>query len=473
MKRLAAVCSLFLPLFCAWQGALAQAREAAPAKPPVRHLIIISIDSLMPEAYLHPDAHGLKIPNLREIVRNGAYSTGARTVMPALTYPAHTSLVTGVNPGTHGIINNRIDDPKGSGAEYLRWYTEDIRVPTLYQVAKAKGLRVGLIYWPVTVGAKVDAIVPEFWRGEDGNLEDRKLSRAMSTPGLLDAVVKRFPDFYNGFAPPRVEDPPSASVAVYLLETLKPHLLLLHMFEVDHRTHNEGIFSEKAKEAIEIADAQIGRVIDAAKRAGTWSSTILAIVSDHGMDPYQRRVRPGVWLKDAGLVTLDKSNKVTESKVWVTTMSGSAYIYINDENDANTKQQLLTLFRERMAGPNARVARIFSREEIKTMGGDGRAFLAIEAPDGIDYSWGYSGDVEYGNYTNRAHHGHSPDVPAMNSSMLFYGPSIAPGVIEGARIIDFAPTVAPWLGLKMEKSEGHALPVPRHPQQKPATARLR
>ncbi len=442
-------------------------KQPSPA-PPVRHLIIISIDSLMPEAYLHPDAHGLKIPHLREIVRNGAYSTGARSVMPALTYPSHTSIVTGVNPGSHGILNNRIDDPKGSGAEYLRWYTEDIRVPTLYQVARAKGLRTASIYWPVTVGAKFDAIIPEFWRGEDGNLEDRKLMRAMSTPGLLEAVVKRFPDFYQGFAPPRVEDPPSASVAVHLIETLKPNLLLLHMFEVDHRTHNEGIFSAKASEAIEIADAQIGRVMDAAKRAGIWSSTILAIVSDHGMCAYQRRVRPGVWLKDAGLVTLDNSNKVTESKVWLTTMSGSAYVYLQDESDEATKQRLTTLFRERLAAPNARVSRVYSREEIKALGGDARAFLGIEAAEGVDFTWGYSGDAEYGNYTNRAHHGHSPENPAMNASMLFYGPSIATGMVRDARLIDFAPTVAPWLGLKMDKAEGHALAVPR---RVPATAK--
>jgi len=427
----------------------------------VKHLIIISIDSLMPEAYLHPDAHGLKIPNLREIVRNGAYSPGVRTVMPALTYPAHTSLVTGANPATHGIVSNRTDDPEGRGAEYLRWYTEDIRVPTLYQLAKARGLRTALIYWPVTVGAQADAILPEFWRGEDGNLEDRKLSRAISTPGLLDAVAKRFPDFYNGFAPPRVEDAPSGSIAVHLLETLKPNLLLLHLFEVDHRTHNEGIFSPKANEAIEIADAQIGRVIETAKRAGTWSSTILAVVSDHGMLPYQLHVRPGVWMKDAGLVTLNSSNKVTASKAWLATLGGSAYVYLKDENDEATQRQLLALFRARQDAAPARVTRIYSREEIKALGGDPRAFLSIEAADGVDFSWGYSGDAEYGNYTHHAAHGHNPENPAMNASMLFYGPSIAPGVLTGARVIDLAPTVAPWLGLKMERAEGRALSVPR------------
>ena len=441
-------------------SAKARKKTATATPGQVKHVILVSIDSLMPEVYLTPDAHGLKIPNLRELARNGAYSTGVRTVFPASTYPAHTSIVTGVNPATHGIVKNRPDDPMNVLGDAMPFYTEDIRVPTLYQAAEAKGLRTALVYWPVTMGAKVDAIVPEFWRSQDGSVEDQKLQRVISTPGLLEAVAKRFPDFYDGFKPPRVEDKPPGDIAVHLIETLKPNLLLVHMFDVDHTTHNEGIFSEKAKEKIEIADAQVGRMIEAAKRAGTWSSTVVVFVSDHGMIPYQRRVRPGVWLKDAGLVTLDSANRVKDYKVWLYTAGGSAFIYLRDENDEETKQRVLALFRERLAATNPRISRIYSREELRAAGADPRPFIAIEAGKGVDLASGYSGDVEYGNY-NRAGHGHNPENPALNSSLIFYGPSIAAGQIVGARVIDIAPTIAPLLGLRMEKAEGRPLSLPR------------
>lgn len=470
MKKPISLLGICVAIAACFSLAGAQSKSATPkasakgtsTAPTIRHLIIISVDSLMPEVYLNPDAHGMKVPNLREIARNGAYSPGARSVFPTLTYPAHTSMLTGVNPGTHGIFTNNVDSPECIPVNYSRWYTEDIRVPTIYQVARKKGLRTGIIYWPVTVGAQADAIVPEFWRGDDGNTEDQKLQRAMATPGLLDAVAKRFPDFYKGFRPPRVEDPPSADVAVHLIETLKPHLLLLHMFEVDHRTHNEGIFSDKAKEAIEIADAQIGRVIEAAKRAGTWPQTALVVVSDHGMTLYSKRVRPGVWMKDAGLVTVDRSNRTVECKAWFANLGGSGFVYLRDENDEQTKQRVLNLFRAKLAEPNPRISRLYTREEVIAMGGDARVFLGVEAADGFDLTSGYSGDAEFGNH-NRGHHGGNPENPGLFASLLFYGPSIAPGKIEGARLIDLAPTVAPWLGLKMEQAQGRSLPVPRKP----------
>lgn len=443
----------------------AQSRKAVPAAAPsVRHVIIISVDSMMPETYLHPGRYGLKVPHLREIAGNGAYSEGARGVLPTVTYPSHTSIVTGANPATHGIFTNRVDDPDGTAGDYMRWYAEDIRVPTIYQVAKAKGLRTGIIYWPVTVGAKADGIVPEFWRGEDGKTEDAKLSRAMSTPGLLEAVARRFPDFSKGFNPPRVGDAPSADVAVHLIETLKPNLLLLHMFEVDHTTHNEGIFSEKAKEAIEIADAQIGRVIEAAKRAGTWARTALVIVSDHGMASHQRRLRPGVWMKEAGLVTLNDRNRVASQRAWLSSSSGTGYIYLMDENDEAAKRKLVELFQSKMKEPNPRIVRMYTRDEIRAVGGDPRAFLALECAPGFEISFGYSGEADSA-ASGKAHHGHHPENPAMLASLLFYGPSIAPGKIENARLIDVAPTVAPWLGLKMEKAEGKPLAVPRRTRQ--------
>src|SRR5215470_15614341 len=90
--------------------------------------------------------------------------TGALSVLPSVTYPAHTTIATGVFPARHGIVTNYAWDPVDKNLTGWWWYAEDIRAPTLWDAARAAGRKVALIDWPVTVGAKVDVLVPEYWR---------------------------------------------------------------------------------------------------------------------------------------------------------------------------------------------------------------------------------------------------------------------------------------------------------------------
>ncbi len=426
----------------------------------IEHVIVVSVDGMMPETYLRPDAHGLKVPTLREIVRQGAYSEGVRGVFPTVTYPSHTSIVTGVNPGTHGIITNGAFAPLGNLPGALRWYTEDIRVPTLWSAARAKGLKTALVYWPVTVGAKANAAVPEFWRQEAGTPEDAKLNFAISTRGLLDVVAKRFPDFRAKFLPPRVHDEAVADVAVHIIETLQPNLLLLHMFEVDHWQHEDGPFTGRALPALETADEQIARVIAAAKKADIWDHTVLVVLSDHGHARTSQRVRPGVWLRDKGLVTLDDKNKVTDWKAYILASNGSAYVYVKNKDDQETRKILLELFQRAAAKPaETGISRVYSHEQIVALGGDPEALLALEAADGWAITGGNSGDA-ISPAIMAAEHGYSPERPDMRPSLLVYGPAIGHGKIEGARLIDIGPTVARWLGFRLERAEGKPLEIP-------------
>ena len=442
-------------------------RAAAPGVAPIRHVIVISVDGMMPETYLQPDAYGLKVPTLREIAANGAYSDGLVPVFPSVTYPSHTSIATGVNPGTHGIAANGPWDPMGRMPNSLRWYTVDIRVPTLWDVAKAHGLKTALIYWPVTVGARADAVVQEFWRQDPGTEDDAKLNFAMAVPpGLLDSVAARFANFRKNFLPPRVRDTESTDIAVHLIETLQPNLLLLHIFDVDHFQHEDGPLSGQGLAAIETADQQIARVIAAAKAAGTWSRTVLVITSDHGHARYTQRLRPGIWLREKGLVTLDERNRVNEWRAWLLPSTGSAYVYVKDKSDEDAKREVLQLFAEAAAKPGSGIARVYEQHEIAAMGGDPEAFLAIEAASGWGFRWGYTGDLISPPATpNAAGHGWPASVPAMRPSLLVYGPSIGHGEIENGRLIDVAPTVASFLGLKLDKAEGRALPIPLIPRK--------
>jgi len=457
--KLLAMRRKFFWLACAVLAALPAASQNRSAKAqPIRHVIVISVDGLIPASYVEPDKHGLKVPTLRQLAQTGLMSDGAESVFPTLTYPAHTSIATGTNPGTHGIVGNEILDPENRNQRGWRWYAEDIRVPTLWDAARERGLRTALVNWPVTVGAKATAILPEYWRA--GIREDLKLVRALSTSGLMQAVTRRFPDFEERFSPPQPQDSSVVDVAVHLIETQQPHLLLLHLVNVDSAHHRAGVFTPEAKAAIEAADAQIARVIEAAKKARIWSRTALVVASDHGFAAFQQRLRLGVYVAQRGLVRLDDRERVTDWKAAVLPMHGLAYIYLKDPADEETRRELQDLFQVMSGKHGSGIQRVYLPEEIRKLGGDPEAALAVGAVQGFDFASGYSGDVFFP-AGSLAGHGYDPRYASMKASLLMVGPGIAPGKLENARLIDIAPTVAQWLGLKLEKAEGKPLTAGR------------
>jgi predicted AlkP superfamily pyrophosphatase or phosphodiesterase len=435
------------------------AAACGPSRGSIRHVILISVDGLMPAAYLAPDDYGLEVPTLREMAARGTVSEGAETVFPSVTYPAHTSIVTGTRPARHGIVSNTIWDPFDRHRGLWRWYAEDIHVPTLWDRARERGLSTAMIYWPVSVGAQATAIVPEYWRMNDGDVENQKLLRAISTPGLLDDVARRFPDLYEGLQPPRAADVTLTHIAVHLIETLRPNLLLLHIFDVDHYQHRDGPMAGRGLEAIENADRQIARIIEAAKNAGTWERTALVVVSDHGFAAHSQRVRPAIALRERGLISFDEQGQVADWRAWALVSSGMAMLYVRNEDDDAAKQTLAEIYGSLAAQPGSGVGRIFTREEIVGFGGDPEAYLALEPADGFGFSGGYTGDYA-SPATILGLHGLAPDRAEMRAAMLFYGPAIGSGRLEGARLIDVAPTVANWLGLPFDHADGRVLDIP-------------
>ena len=106
-------------------------------------LMLISIDGMRPDAVLDAARHGLKVPNLRAFVADGAYATGVHGVLPTLTYPSHMTLMTGTSPAKHGIYANTTFDPFGRNEHGWYWYAEDARVATLWDRGRRGALEDG------------------------------------------------------------------------------------------------------------------------------------------------------------------------------------------------------------------------------------------------------------------------------------------------------------------------------------------
>ena len=243
---------------------------AAPAQKTRKPLVIlISIDGMKPEAVLDAEAHGLKLPNLTKMMHDGAYAKGVTGVLPTLTYPSHTTIMTGASPAKHGIYSNTTFDPLNRNQQGWYWYTEDIKVPTLWDAAHAAGLRTANIYWPVSVGtsamhAPIDYNLSQIWR--TGTADDLKLQRAASTPGLIAeleikagvagapdvAVMDAAPGHYPGGEEETVaEDEIRAKYAVELLALKRPDFMTVYFTGLDTEQHKSGPFSAASNAVLE------------------------------------------------------------------------------------------------------------------------------------------------------------------------------------------------------------------------------
>src|ERR1700692_2458625 len=104
------------------------------------HVIMISIDGLVPDYYLEPARLGLRVPNLVRMKLEGAYAEGVEGIFPTVTYPAHTTLITGVRPAAHGIVQNRIfEAPTAPQTREWYWYADTVKTETLWSMAKKAG----------------------------------------------------------------------------------------------------------------------------------------------------------------------------------------------------------------------------------------------------------------------------------------------------------------------------------------------
>jgi predicted AlkP superfamily pyrophosphatase or phosphodiesterase len=251
-------------------------------------LLVVSVDGLDHRYLSDRDKLGLKIPNMRRLLSRGRWAGGGVIgVVPTVTFPSHTTLVTGVTPDHHGIINN--NDP-ATGERY--WYASRIRVPVLWDAARKAGLKTGAIEWPVTVGAAIDFNFPEHFKRRLGGGMDMAAHEAVSTPGFLEKVAARYPSFPREWVDDRVR----TQAVLYLLKHEKVDLILVHLVDHDSEAHEHGPFTRRAIAALEFADECIGEMLAAMPK-----DMAFALVSDHGFELRNRVVNPAKYAPAAAL----------------------------------------------------------------------------------------------------------------------------------------------------------------------------
>jgi predicted AlkP superfamily pyrophosphatase or phosphodiesterase len=104
--------------------------------------------------------------------------------------------------------------------------------------ARKAGLKTASVDWPVTVSAKIDFNIVQIWRA--ATPEDRKLIRALSTPGLLTEAEKAIGNYPEGYDYTVEADKRRAAFNVYLLEKKRPTFLTAYFAGLDEVQHAHG-----------------------------------------------------------------------------------------------------------------------------------------------------------------------------------------------------------------------------------------
>jgi predicted AlkP superfamily pyrophosphatase or phosphodiesterase len=427
---------------------------AAAQEKPAPLLVVISVDGLRPDYVTAADVHGARVPNLRKFLREGTFAEGVTGVIPTVTYPSHTTLVTGVWPAKHGILANTTFDPLQKNHEGWYWYAEDIRVPTLWDAAAAAGRTTASIQWPVTVGAKINWNIPELWRA--GTAEDAKLLRVVSTPGLLAEGKAAIGEYRGGIDATPESDEVRGKYAVWILENKHPGLLTVHLIALDHIEHETQAFSPKAMAVLERLDAVVGKIWEAAEHVAP-GRAFVAVVSDHGFVNYGQQLNLFPAFEKAKLFSLDDRGKISEWRAMPWETGGSAAIVLKDPRNGLTTATVRALLTKLAADPANGIDRVLEGEELHRKGGYPNASFFVGLKPGWRTGSSLTGPVVTSVKAGGTHGG-LPDLPDLRAAFFLVGPGVPVdknlGLID---MRDIAPTLAKAVGLALPSADGKPL----------------
>lgn len=425
-----------------------------------RAVLLISIDGLHPSYLIDAEKYGVKAPVLREFVSKGAYASGVVNVTPTVTYPNHTALVTGVSPREHGIYTNTVFDPEGAEKGAWNWYGAQIKVPTLWDVAKAKGLTTAAVLWPVSVAhPAIDYNMPEYWRVKQPS--DDYLLKAVSTPrGFLESVENIGSMFGSAADEDATFDGKLAKIAVAMIEKAQPHLLTVHIVGLDSVQHAHGPLptNQESRETLAKLDTLIGRIIAAERKAHP--DATIAIASDHGFLPFTATLNLNAAFAKAGLIELSSDGKVKSWQAYSWNSGGSAAIVLKDPNDRATFAAVDRILTELAADAKAGIASVLRGAEAIAAGAPPQASFLVDCNSGFATGEALTGEVIQPRAKTAGMHGYRNTHPEMNSAFFAMGPGIKAGNNLGTiDIRQIAPTLAQELGVQLPTAKMSPLPL--------------
>ena len=441
LQRLCALCLVACVI-----PALVQAETRTPRR---RTVVVISLDGF--PAYALDDPR-LPIPTLRKLAREGAVASSMRPVNPTVTWPNHTAIVTGVEPSEHHVLYNGLLVRPESGAkpsiEPWRDKDEMVHAQTIYDAAYEAGLTTAQVDWVAIYKAKsITWKFPEL-PNPDGAIERELISDGTVTPDQLRTFEASSPAWQDEIWTSAAED---------ILEKHKPDLLLLHLLTLDDTNHDYGPMTGASFTAMAFLDAKVKQIVDTLERTGLSNYAAVIVVSDHGFRTYKHQIQANVLLREKGL--LSGGSGEPRGDAWVMPEGGSAMVYVTDPTRrAKLVPELIQMF----TGVEG-VEQVYGVEDFAKLGLPTPS-QSNQAPDLVlaakpDYMFANESEGDVITRLSAAGtHGYLNSDPQMQAIFIASGAGIPRGVQLGQiSNLDVAPTIAALLGIKMRRTQGHAI----------------
>lgn len=377
-------------------------------------------------------------PFFGEFLAHASGCTHVRTVYPALTYPAHTTLVTGVDPRQHGIGHNQPHHPELE-ASMRPWYWDraQVKVPNLFDAVKEAGGSCASVLWPVTGKTKsIRWNFPEVL-ALPGENQTWKMLRYGSPLWLLQMELRHRSERVS------LREPYLSDYATILLKDViashAPDLSAVHLVDLDDMRHHHGVFNRETRKAIQRLDHRAAEIWETMQHTPGMEGAALCLVSDHGQADVRETVSLGEALTRLGLGSL----------FTVQSNGFGAYLFFRQKEEETAHLGELTDFlRQHME--ELRASAVYSAEDLAAMGAVEGVSLAVEAAPGVVYDDGLPQAKR-----EKATHGFGPGHPAENCLFALRGKGIREGVwIPDMPMRDVAPTLAGILGVKMPQARG-------------------
>jgi predicted AlkP superfamily pyrophosphatase or phosphodiesterase len=447
------------------QVSLAPANAAAPAggqaqraasRAAADHVVLVSIDGF---AAFHLEDETLDLPNIRALVAEGARAEHSVTVFPSVTHPAHTTLITGVTPARHGVVENTVRDRRTGRSFHITNIPrrQSIRVETIFDAAKRHGLGTAAFFWPETkddpaIDDNFTEVFDAAGKADPGAIRGTLLDELRSAGIAIDSYFAFYGDpFRQGAA-----DLVLAEAAAHVFRARRPAVLAIHLLGGDETQHALGLGHDLSRASLTTADRAVGLLLDAVRAAGVAGRTTFIITADHGFATVEQELNVAPLLAGAGREGKVRAH-VDGWHLWVERLEG-----FDTGRDGRTLDALLARLQA-----TAGVARIIRRADLAALGyPDYDANPYVPGHDLVvaDIDIHFVNDPTAPSPSRRRkaepYHGHGylPEHPSMHVPLVISGAGVAAGTRLGrVRNLDVAPTIAALLGLDLPASEGRAL----------------
>lgn len=412
-------------------------------------VVLMTIDGFPARALKDPR---LPMPTLRRLIANGAHADAMIPINPTVTWPNHTTLITGVDAAVHHVMaNGEIEFPNPGGGPVVKpWVPKDelVHAPTLYDALAEKGMTTGQVDWVAIYGA--NNVRWQF--GEKPEVGGVIVQDLMAKGVITEDQVEHFS------GSPAWHDEVWTDAAIDILTHHTPNLLLFHLLQTDTLQHEYGALSPAAYSAYAYADTCLDRLIEAARAAGLLNRITFIIASDHGFGDVKHAIRPNVVLAERHVLT--KQNGKDEGGAWFLAEGGETSLYIRDPAlRAKLVPELKTYFSSLPGVEGA-----FTNEEARAIGlpavgtTDQAPDLYLTGSPGYAFWAGQDGPLTQDVNPVAGSHGYRNTDSEMQALFVASGNHIRAGINLGTiPNLRVAPTIAKLLGVSLPAAKEQPL----------------